>query len=382
MFISELHIQGYKRLRDVKLPLGPLTVLIGPNASGKTSILEVLDLLAASARRRLSDALIALGGLERVISQGAPEPRLSIRALRPDGNGPALDYALDLAPLGGGAYAIARERLGSPDGAGEPFQSLRGVPGRREGFSDSSRPSPRLWDGLDEMETILSQAPSFAPDDPAGPFRSQLEQTALYRLIDTSPGSPVRQSQQVRPVRVPRPNGEDLLGALQTRRSRDPGMYDFVRAALRSAYPDFEGLDFEPVGAGQVMLTWRERQQLLYGSELSDGTLRFLWLATLLSSPDPPSLIMIDEPEASLHPTLLMILKDLLYEAATHGQVLVATQSPELVSWLKPEELAVVELDEDGWTTVTPGTKLDVADWLEDYTLGQLWTKGVIGGRP
>jgi predicted ATPase len=91
---------------------------------------------------------------------------------------------------------------------------------------------------------------------------------------------------------------------------------------------------------------------------------------------------MIDEPEASLHPTLLMILKDLLYEAATHGQVLVATQSPELVSWLKPEELAVVELDEDGWTTVTPGTKLDVADWLEDYTLGQLWTKGVIGGRP
>jgi len=382
MFISELHIQGYKRLRDVKLPLRPLTVLIGPNASGKTSVLEVLDLLAASARRHLSDALIALGGLGRLTSQGVPEQRLSIRALRSDGDDPPLEYALELAPLGGGAYAIAQERLGSPDGADEPFQSLRGVPGRREGYSDPSRPSPRLWNGLDEMETILSQAPSFAPDDPAGPFRSQLEQATLYRLIDASPGSPVRRSQQVRPVRVPRPNAEDLLGALQTRRSRDPDMYDFVKAALRSAYPDFEDIDFEPVGAGQVMLTWRERRQLFYGSELSDGTLRFLWLATLLSSSDPPSLIMIDEPEVSLHPTLLMILKDLLEEGANGGQVLVATQSPELVSWLKPEQVIVLDLDDEGWATVTSGAELNLASWLEDYTLGQLWTKGVIGGRP
>jgi predicted ATPase len=382
MFISELHIQGYKRLRDVRLPLGPLTVLIGPNASGKSSVLEVVDLLAASARRRLSDTLIALGGLGRVISQGVPEQRLSIRALRSAEHDPALEYALELAPLGGGAYAIAHERLGSPDGDDRPFQSLRGAPGRREGYADPSRPSPSLWNGLDEMETILSQAPSFGPDDPAGPFRAQLEQAALYRLIDTSPGSPVRRSQQVRPVRVPRPNAEDLLGALQTRRSRDPDMYAFVKAALRSAYPEFEDIDFEPVGAGQVMLTWRERERLLYGSELSDGALRFLWLATLLSRSDPPSLILIDEPEVSLHPALLVILKDLLEEGANGGQVLVSTQSRELVSWLKPEQIAVIDLDDEGWARITPGTELDLAGWLERYTLGELWVRGDLGGRP
>ncbi|MBM3500319.1 MAG: ABC transporter ATP-binding protein, partial [Armatimonadetes bacterium] len=204
----------------------------------------------------------------------------------------------------------------------------------------------------------------------------------LYRPIDVTPRSPARLPQQIRPIRLPLPNGDGLLAALQTKRSRDPGMFDFLRDALRSAYPGFEDMDLEPVAAGQVVLTWRERGQQFYGNELSDGALRFLWLATLLSNSEPPPLMMVDEPEVSLHPTLLMILRDLLREASTHGQVLVATQSPELVSWLDPRELAVVDLDDEGWTTVTSGAKLDVASWLEDYTLGQLWTKGVIGGRP
>ena len=131
-----------------------------------------------------------------------------------------------------------------------------------------------------------------------------------------------------------------------------------------------------------MALAWWDRQftQPIYMPQLSEGTLRFLWLTALLLSRDLPAVTLIDEPEVSLHPQLLMLLVGMMREASKRTQLIVATQSDHLLHFLKPEEVLVADV-EDGATTFTWGDDLDLDHWLKDFTLDQLWTMGVLGGR-
>jgi len=137
------------------------------------------------------------------------------------------------------------------------------------------------------------------------------------------------------------------------------------------------------VGAGQVTLAWYERnlRNPLFPNQLSEGTLRFLWLTTILLSPSAPALTLMDEPEVSLHPELLKLLAALLQDVSASRQIMVATHSPDLIHWLEPEEVLVVEKI-DGQTSVTGADKMDIEGWLEEYTLSDLWRMGNLGGRP
>ena len=131
-----------------------------------------------------------------------------------------------------------------------------------------------------------------------------------------------------------------------------------------------------------LILGWKDRQfsQSIYMNQLSEGTLRFLWLTALLLSRNLPAVTLIDEPEVSLHPQLLMLLVGMMREASKRTQIIVATQSESLVRFLNPEEILIADLEE-GATKFTWGDDLDVAHWLEDYSLNELWTMGVLGGR-
>ncbi|WP_295450372.1 AAA family ATPase [uncultured Thiodictyon sp.] len=129
-------------------------------------------------------------------------------------------------------------------------------------------------------------------------------------------------------------------------------------------------------------MTWRDRafSRPLYTHQLSEGTLRFLWLATLLQSPGLPAICMIGEPEVSLHPEMLSLLADLLREASQRAPVVVATHSDRLVRFLKPEELLIIDMAEDGAASATWADSLDLDAWLDEYTLDQLWRMGKMGG--
>src|SRR5439155_10343133 len=120
------------------------------------------------------------------------------------------------------------------------------------------------------------------------------------------------------------------------------------------AFPRFERLDFPPVAAGTLGLAWRERgfSKPLYTHQLSEGTLRFLWLTTLLQSPGLTALTLLDEPEVSLHPELLSLLADQLREASRRTQILVATHSDRLIRFLQPDEIMLMDSTEDGMTAV------------------------------
>ena len=129
-------------------------------------------------------------------------------------------------------------------------------------------------------------------------------------------------------------------------------------------------------------MTWKDRNfsQPFYMNQLSEGTLRFLWLTTLLLSKDLTAITLIDEPEVSLHPQLLSLLADLLREASQRTQLLVATHADRLIRALQPEEVLVSD-QEDGVTTMRWGDAFDLEHWMTDYTLDELWAMNIFGGR-
>ena len=187
----------------------------------------------------------------------------------------------------------------------------------------------------------------------------------------------------MRPAKLPGANGEDLVSSLFDLRETDPDRFEMVEDTLAAAFPDFEKLSFPPVAAGKLSMTWKDKSfsKPIYVHELSEGTLRFLWLVTLLQSRELTAITLIDEPEVSLHPELLRLLADLMREASKRTQLIVATHSDRLIRFLRPDEVLICDLEE-GLMTATWADKLDLEKWLEEYSLDEIWAMNVIGGRP
>jgi predicted ATPase len=377
---GQLHIQGFRRLLDVKLQLRPLSVMIGANGTGKTSVLDVLSLLASSAQGRLSSSISELSGLANLVTcDRARELGLAITMEVP-GHEP-LEYSLWLRPQGI-AYmireeALVQKRKPHPD-------SFRHISSYRQEVEyydpEKKKLMPPTWEH-NPLETSLSQVPKMfqEPED----FRRRLASSTSYHVLNVEPRSPVRLPQSLGPAELPGRNGEDLVSCLFYLQQTDRNRFEAIEDSLRAAFPQFERLDFPPVAAGTLALAWRERglSKPLYTHQLSEGTLRFLWLTTLLQSPGLTSLTLLDEPEVSLHPELLSLLADQLREASQRTQIIVATHSDTLIRFLEPSEVVVFDSAEDGMTSLTRADELDLDEWLKEYTLDELWRNGRLGAR-
>jgi predicted ATPase len=371
-----LSIHGFRRLNDVVLDLRPLTVMIGANGSGKTSVLEGLSLLANSAQGVLRQSISDLSGLPGVLTYDHAETlELGISMKVPDKEDWL--YLLRLRPLGQG-YEIEEESLNQ---GGILYIMARPLVRVDYYDADQRRTIHPNWEYV-PFETSLSQVPKMfrEPED----FRKRLASSTYYHVLNVDPRSPVRLPQPMQPAMLPGRNGEELVSCLFNLRESERDRFEAIEDALRAAFPGFERLDFPPVAAGTLALAWREKgfSKPLYMHQLSEGTLRFLWLATLLASPGLTALTLLDEPEVSLHPELLNILSDLFREASTRTQLVVATHSDRLIRFLKPEEVVVIDSDEDGMSTLTWADKLDLEEWLKEYSLDELWSNGRIGARP
>jgi predicted ATPase len=187
----------------------------------------------------------------------------------------------------------------------------------------------------------------------------------------------------MKPATLPGPDGGDLVPYLYYLREADRDRFDVILDSLRAAFSDFEELNFPPVAAGMLAMTWKDKKfrQPIYMNELSEGALRFLWLVSLLQSPNLSTITMIDEPEVSLHPELLSLLADLMREAAKQTQLIVATHSDRFIRFLNPEEVVVMDVDDDGCASTTWADSLDLDKWLAEYSLDEAWRMGRIGGR-
>lgn len=370
--LNHLRIRGYRRLYDVDLAMKPFTVLIGTNGSGKTSFLEVLSLLSASCNAQMASRISDLGGIGDILTRDRATA-IELDVSSPVEDQKPLDYSLRLEPRGQG-YWIQRETLTQARGKPKPFKYIESENGNVFYFDTRKRPSKLVrpdWE-YNLFETALAQVPKMFRDPEE--LRQTLAGAAFYASLNVGPKAPVRLPQQMRPASLPGPQGEDLVPCLYSLRENDPDRFEVLEDTLSSAFPDFERLAFPPAAAGVLAMTWKDKNysRPMYMHQLSEGTLRFLWLATLLGSRDLPPITLLDEPEVSLHPELQSLLVKLMREASSRSQIIVATHSDRLVRFLAPEELLVVEM-EDGEARLTWADAMEIDDWLADYSLDELW---------
>lgn len=377
---ENLSIHGFRRLENLQFPLRPLCVMIGANGTGKTSVLDVMSLLANSARGALSASITDLSGLKSVLTYDRAE-RLKLGISMTVPNYQPLEYSLQLRPQGV-AYVIEEETLTQKRKLQPPpfrYIDSHGVDVKYFEADQKKLVRPN-WEH-NPLETSLAQVPKMfqEPED----FRKRLASSTFYHVLNVDPRSPVRLPQPMQLAMLPGRNGEDLVSCLFYLRETERHRFEAVEDSLRAAFPRFDHLDFPPVAAGTLTLAWRDLgfSQPLYSHQLSEGTLRFLWLATLLQSPGLTALTLLDEPEVSLHPELLSLLADLLREASRRTQIIVATHSDRLVRFLKPPEVLVMDSTEDGMTSATWADTLNLDEWLKEYSLDELWTHGRIGAR-
>ncbi len=377
--LARIRIKGFRRLLDVDLELRPLQMVIGVNGSGKTSLLDAVAVLAAAARGQMARKLSESGGITDVLTRDRATA-LELEATATETSSPPITFALTIEQKGQG-YWIKRESLSEDRGQQTPFKYIDSRDGQGRYFDVEEKNLVALKGvSYDPREPLLCAIPRMFPA--AERFRSALASTTFYGALDVAPRSPIRMPQPLQAADLPGPRGEDLVSCLYGLRESEPDRFEVLQDSLRAGFPDFEKLAFPPAAAGVLSMTWKDRNfsKPLYMHQLSEGTLRFLWLATLLQSHAIGAVTLLDEPEISFHPELQRLLVDLMREASKRTRIIVSTHSDRLVRFLKPEELLVIDTSE-GIARVTPADGLDIADWLADYSLDELWMAGRLGGR-
>ncbi|MCB5285396.1 MAG: AAA family ATPase [Candidatus Cloacimonetes bacterium] len=378
--INRIKINGFRRLLNIDLQVRPFMVLIGANGVGKTSFLDAFSILSASASGNLNSILSKFGGIANLLTRGKSENLSLLVDMTVPGHEP-LEYDLRLDPKGTG-YSISRELLCQKrPGFSDPFRHIDSSYGDIKYYETEANHLVRPDWEHDPLETSLSQVPKMfrQPEE----LRRILATATQYHVLDVGPRAPVKMPQPMKPATLPGHDGSDLIPYLYYLREGDRDRYEAVLDALKTAFPDFEELNFPPVAAGMLAMTWKDKKfsKPIYMNELSEGTLRFLWLTALLQSPHLSTITMIDEPEVSLHPELLGLLADLMREAAQRTQLVVATHSDRFIRFLKPEEVVVMDLDDNGCASATWADSLDIDRWLAEYSLDEVWRMGRMGGR-
>lgn len=357
-----IELEGYKSFRKLeKFALRPgLNVLIGANGSGKTNFVRFFELLGHMMDKNQ--------GLQNYLSQRGRADAFLFRGYKVTEQLRAhLWFGLGL-----GEYEFTLK--GADDRsmffAKEEHFFINAYTGNAESFQDSGHTESWLVRRND-----LSAGERTVVDTISG--------WRIYHFQDTSPGAKVMGLCNTVDHQSLHGDAGNLAAFLLRMRETDFLYYERIVKTVRLAAPYFGDFVLREVTPGQTQLLWKERYSdlIFYPYQLSDGSIRFVCLAALLLQPNPPSILIIDEPELGLHPYALELLAGLLREAASRCQLIVSTQSRQLVDELDPEDLIVVER-KLGESELHRPNSAELAKWLEDYSLGELWNKNVLGGRP
>lgn len=380
MRVTHIRVADFRCIGRVDCELSPLTVLIGPNAAGKSSLLEAIRFFAPlHGGVSFTTALAPQGGFPanrryraaesspiKVGVSVADEPRTFHYDVSLRGEGPTgcfIESETLRRKLTHTDDAYRDETLLDRDDTTIRLKGALGTPAAH----DSTSVVHRLSDEDSEIKRFLAV----------------LQRISLWKAHRFHPDGPIRAPQQLSPSVHPLENGQELYSTLYTLRLERAAVYSELLEVMRLAVPEFDRLEFPPAGGGLINLAWYESNlgSPLYPPQLSDGILRFLWLMTLLHSVPDDGLVLLDEPELSLHPQWLMLLVSVLRSMSARTTILVATQSVEFVRWCEPAELLVANLTDEGSELVRPRDRDDLDAWLKDFNLGELWTMGELGGR-
>ena len=366
------------------LELKRLNVLIGPNGSGKSNLLEGIDILR-SAPRDLVAPIREGGGIHDWIWRGKSEGTAHIEAIVENPQGPqALRYRLGFVERGQ-RFELIEERIEnehSDKGREKPYIYYE----RSDGHAFLIRTGKIRLDlraeGIKLEQSILAQRkdPDLYPE--LTYLGESLSRIRIYREWSLGRDSPLRLPQKADlPNDFLQEDGKNLALVLNSFQGK-PAVKRRVLDALHKFY---EGItDFHvKIEGSTVQLFLEEGDVVIPATRLSDGTLRYLCLLSILCHPQPPPLICIEEPELGLHPDILPTVSKLLLKASERSQLIVTTHSDMLVDALTNEWWSIVVCEKrDGQTVMRRLDEKKMAAWLENYRLGELWSSGEIGGNP
>ncbi|NJN97969.1 MAG: AAA family ATPase [Anaerolineales bacterium] len=359
--LDRIYLTGYKSIVEMDLELRALNVLIGANGAGKTNFISLFTLLRNIMDRNLALYTAQQGGADALLHFGRQTtPQLEIK-LTFGANG----YECTLIPAVGDTFIFGSEQVNFHDKRyPNPYEQQLG-----EGHKET-----RLFNEIGQPTTRIARY-----------VIQSMKSWRVYHFHDTSASAKVKQTNDLNDNAVLRADAGNLAAFLYRLQETKPQAYRRIVFAIRQVAPFFDNfiLRPDPLNLQKIRLEWREKSSESYFSadHLSDGTLRFICLATLLLQPDLPATILIDEPELGLHPYAIVLLASLIRKAATRTQVIISTQSVPLVNQFQPEDIIVVNRDGPASTFHRLETP-ELETWLDDYGLGDLWEKNVIGGRP
>jgi len=364
--ISKLTIKGYKSIRNLEdFELRNLNILIGPNGGGKSNFIEFFSFLRAISKGRSQYFVTHQGGADRILYLGSKITKELVGSITSSG---ILSWEFKLFPSKVDELLFYEEEVTG----GSSSLSTKWAREFEHGFHESTLFSKGNAEHDKYVEKIRNR------------IQPVIESWIIYHFHDTSDFAAVKRPCSKRDYEYLRSDASNLTAFLLRLKKKHKIEYTSIREVIQLAAPFFD--DFllrEEEDKDDVLLEWRQTNSdyPFHPSQISDGTLRFICLAVVLLQPNPPSTILLDEPELGLHPYALAILAGLIQKASYRAQVIVSTQSAALIDHFQPEDIVVVER-QNGESIFKRLKKTDLNVWLEDYSLGDLWQRNVFGGRP
>lgn len=356
--LSRIKISGYKSIKECDVDFGKINVLIGSNGAGKSNFISAFSLLQNVLSQNLQVA-VAQSGINSLFYNGRKETEeISFEVFF--GNN---SYGFNLIPTDDNRIVFKKEYFGYYGAYANESNVARG---HREAMWQSG-----THNQLDNyVKPILSK-----------------QKWRVYHFHDTGRSAKVKQEHNISNNRVLQFDASNLAAFLCRLKNNYETNYSEIVRTIRLIAPYFDDFILEPQESNeeQIVLRWTQKgcEDVFNASQFSDGTLRFICLTTLLLQPHElqPATIIVDEPELGLHPYAITIFAEMVKQLADEKQIIISTQSVELLNEFEAEDVVVVDRSEKG----SVFKRLDSEElkvWLEeDYSLGDLWKKNILGGR-
>lgn len=370
--LMKVELSGFKSIQSLDLPLKDINVLIGANGSGKSNFIQFFRLLNFLCTQNLQGFVQNAGGANSLLHFGAQTTSQIQGAVHFSTTKGENRYQIELTHG-------ARDNL---------YFSNEAI-----SFCQANKP----WDtapvhvlGTGHLESFLASAHTDAqgnkiPPKTAPTILKIMRDWRVFQFHDTSQAAKIKQSGYAQDHRYLRPDGGNLAAFLWSLRETSPDSYQEIVATIQRALPSFKDFVLEPHPISQaVMLNWLHRDggDMVFGPhQISDGSLRFMALCTLLLQPKLPSLILLDEPELGLHPYAIEVLAGLLRSTSADCQLIISTQSITLANQFEPEDVVVLN-ERQGISVLERKSRQGLEQWLTEYRIGDLWAKNMIGGTP
>lgn len=368
--LHSIRVRGFKSIKDQTLELGPLNVFIGANGAGKSNLIGVFHLLNRVSQQKLQVYVGESGGANALLHFGRKHTEKLCLEVEFRDEPFANMYEVCLRPTDDDRFIFESEDTYYQDRLRYKHNPMRS----------------EHWEGHSEAQI------SNSTQNVAKYVRTDLNSYRIYHFHDTSPTATVKQTGDINDNRQLAMDAGNLAAFLYMLQERHNDHFRTIEDTVRQIAPFFGGfvLQPSPLNPEKIRLQWHEKDaDTVFGpSALSDGTLRFICLATLLLQPTlariwdgMPSMILVDEPELGLHPAAIQVLAGMLQSAAVDTQLVVSTQSVTLVNQLQPELVWIADR-KGGESVFHHLAAADMSEWPDDYGLGELWEKNILGGRP